>query len=401
MSEDIFSEEDSKEDDSQINGIMWGGEVIMNNEIVQPTIITDLGIPVYVVHQETRVTPPSSRHYNTATKYSKGNNGKRIIKRDPNYYVKLESGEELFFDKTDGLTLLLNNTLEPSRLIRNIISRIPQRVVERLEYLSKFNSACIADSDLEEELTLKEKVFEAYIREWRLRFIFKKLVILWRAYKMNKTADRDVDPITLSYPEKEVIIYDWDNKKRFSFEARSISLLIESKLSYQEYGFPVPLFPKNPKTNIEFSYKQLISLYYQIQSFGEIRWGLATLREYNFNKTRWQLYHKSLLTMNAIKTSIFLLDTQEVREMFLDFIVAKMEELRVPYNQYIYSVFQIAIITVPKHWYLERLKTLAMSHYEAEHLGQIRTRIINEGCLKVFKRLDAFIVDLQNKNIIK
>ncbi len=399
MSEDIFNE-DSKEDDAPINGVVWGGETIITNETILPTIIVDLGIPVHIPQTNNspirRRTSPNTQSH----KYFKSNTGARIIKRNPEFYVKLNSGEELFFNETDGKTLLLNDTLEPSRLIRNIISRVPQRVSERLEYLEKFNDNT-EDTEDSEELSLKEKVYIAYIREWRLRFIFKKLLILWRTYKMNKNTEREVDPITLCYPEKEVIIYDWDNRKRFSFEAKSISLLIESKLSYQEYGFPVPLFPKNPKTNIEFSYKQLISLYYQIKAFGEIRWGLSTLREYNFNKTRWHLYHKSLLTMNAIKTSITLLDTHDAREMLLDFIFAKMEELGWQYSQYIYSVFQIAVITVPNHWYLERLKALAISHYEAEHLGQLRTRIINAGCLKVFKRLNAFLLDLQNKNIIK
>jgi hypothetical protein len=403
MSEDIFNE-DSKEDDTPINGIVWGGEIIMNNEIIQPIIIADLGVPVHIP-QEPQINNSPARRRNSPTtqprKYFKSNTGARILKRNPEFYVKLNSGEELFFNETDGISLLLNDILEPSRLIRNIISRVPQRVSERLEYLEKFNDNTNDTDDSEEETSLKDKVYTAYIREWRLRFIFKKLLILWRAYKMNKTSEREVDPITLCYPEKEVIIYDWDNRKRFSFEAKSISLLIESKLSYQEYGFPVPLFPKNPKTNVEFSYKQLISLYYQLKGFGEIRWGLTTLREYNFNKTRWHLYHKSLLTMNAIKTSITLLDTHDAREMLLDFTFAKMDELGWQYSQYIYSVFQIAVATVPNHWFLERLKAVAILYYEAEHLGQIRTRIINGQCLKIFKRLNAFLLDLQNKNIIK
>ncbi len=400
MSEDIFNE-DSKEDDAPINGVVWGGETIITNETILPNIIVDLGIPIHIPQTNNspirRRTSPNTQ----SRKYFKSSTGARIIKRNPEFYIKLNSGEELFFNETDGKTLLLNDILEPSRLIRNIISRVPQRVSERLEYLEKFNDNTEDTEGSEEETSLKDKVYTAYIREWRLRFIFKRALILWRTYKMNKNTEREVDPITLCYPEKEVIIYDWDNRKRFSFEAKSISLLIESKLSYQEYGFPVPLFPKNPKTNVEFSYKQLISLYYQIKAFGEIRWGLSTLREYNFNKSRWHLYHKSLLTMNAIKTSITLLDTYDAREMLLDFTFAKMEELGWQYSQYIYSVFQIAVITVPNHWYLERLKALAISHYEAEHLGQLRTRIINAGCLKVFKRLNAFLLDLQNKNIIK
>ena len=105
--------------------------------------------------------------------------------------------------------------------------------------------------------------------------------------------------------------------------------------------------------------------------------------------------------MNAIKISLTQLDTYEAKEMFLDFIFAKIEELNYTYNQYIYDVFKIAIASVPNHWYLDKLKALAISHYEGEHLGQIRTRIINTGCQNIFRKLNVFIKDLKNKNIIK
>jgi hypothetical protein len=407
MSEDIFNESDSKEDDTT-NAVIWGGETIMNNETILPTIISDLGFPVYIPQGRNTDTSPRllvgrlirpSSSSTQPRKYFKTSNGNRIIIRAPYTYIKLKSGEELCFNENDGNNLLIDI---PDRLVRNILSIIPQRLSDRLEYLAKFiNEDSEEDSDDDETINIKNRVYEAYIREWRLRFIFKRVLVLWRAYKMNKSFTSEVDPITLSYPEKEVIIYDWDNKKRFSFEAKSISLLIESKLSYQENGFPIPLFPKNPKTNIEFSYKQLISLYYQIKGFGEIRWGFTTLREYNFNKNRWQLYHKSLLTMNAIKISLTQLDTYEAKEMFLDFIFAKIEELNYTYNQYIYDVFKIAIASVPNHWYLDKLKALAISHYEGEHLGQVRTRIVNTGCQNVFRKLNVFIKDLKNKNIIK
>jgi hypothetical protein len=105
--------------------------------------------------------------------------------------------------------------------------------------------------------------------------------------------------------------------------------------------------------------------------------------------------------MNALKTNITQLDTQEAKDMLLDFIFAKKDELGYPHSQYVYDVFKIAINVVPDHWYLDKLKALAISHYEAEHLGQVRTRIINAGCLKVFRKLNVFLIDLQNKNIIK
>lgn len=217
---------------------------------------------------------------------------------------------------------------------------------------------------------------------------------------MNKSYEKDVDPITLSEPEKEVYLYDWDNRKKFVFDGRSLATSIEAKLMYQEYGFPVPMYPKNPKNNVDFSYKQLISLYYQLKDQGELRWGFTTLREFNFNKNYWHLYHKSGLTMNAIKSNIKLLDTSDARELFLDFIFAKMDELEINHSVNIFNIYKKAAVLVPNHWYLEKLKSVAILHYEGCHFGQNRKMLINNMCHKIFRNQRRFFCDLKNKKII-
>ena len=112
------------------------------------------------------------------------------------------------------------------------------------------------------------------------------------------------------------------------------------------------------------------------------------------------MYHKSALTMNAIKTSILLLDTQDGRDLLTDFIFAKMEELGFKSNNYIFNAYQVAMVRDPNNWYLEKLKSQAIAHYEAEHFSHNKRRAINAVCLKIFKNHDAFIKDLQNKKII-
>jgi hypothetical protein len=330
--------------------------------------------------------------------------------------LRLKSGEEFHFAEDDGKNVLVNELVEPNRLIRNIISRVPFRMRDRLEYLGKFKSGEDDSSDSEDESEEKEDnakkvtkrylgdlgndVLAAYIKEWRLRNIFRRLLICWRVYKMNKSSEKEVDPITLSEPEKEVHVFDWDNRRKFIFDAKSLATLIESKLMYQEYGFPVPMYPRNPKNNVEFSYKHLISIYNQLKTHGELRWGFTTLREYNFNKNKWHMYHRSALTMNSIRGGIMLLDSFDSRELFLDFIFAKMEEIGIRYNTHIYNAYEKAMIRVPNHWYLEKLKSVAMSHFEAEHFGQNRTRGINGACERIFRKQLQFINDLKSKNII-
>jgi hypothetical protein len=422
IEENQLNEEEGKEDDEDED---WGGH---QNEIIIPqmeAVAALLGLHPIATQRDFIPNPPTSSPQSrrirrreevemssTSYKVFKNAAGKRVVReRTPIHsYLRLKSGEEFNFTEDDGKRILINEIIEPNRLIRNIISKIPQRLVERLEYLSKFDSEEESEDESEEENSkkvqkrymgnLKELVYEGYIKEWRLRFQFKRMLVLWRIYRMNKSCEKEVDPITLSEPEKEVYLYDWDNKKKFMFDAKSLATMIETKLMYHEYGFPVPMYPRNPKNNVEFSYKQMVSLYYQLKSHGEMRWGFTTIREFNFNKNRWHMYHKSALTINAIKAAILQLDTYEGRDLLLDFIFAKMDELGVAHNTNIFNVYQKAMIRIPNHWYLEKFKCLAIFHYEAEHFGQNRTLSINSRCIKLFKIQKKFFYDLKNKKII-
>ena len=347
---------------------------------------------------------------------------KRIIKKRTNQYsyLLLKSGHEFHFNKDDGKNILLTNIMEPNRLIRNIISRVPHRMVDRLKYLAKFESEEESDSESSSEGSntegsdtqnhkkvekryfgnLKELVYTAYIKETRLRFLFKKVLALWRIHVMDKKCEIGLDPITLAEPIKKVYVYDWANKKKFIFDAKSLATLIESRLTYQEYGFSMPQFPKNPNNNVEFSPEQLVSIYYQLKDYGELQWAFTTLKEYDFKLNRWVMYHKSALTMNSIKKSISLLDTNEDRELFSDFIFAKLEKLRFRTNVTTNNYYITAMIKDPKHWYLEKLKSLAISHYEAEHFGYYVDDYVDEECVKIFQKQAKFFKDLKTRKLI-
>ena len=354
---------------------------------------------------------------------------KRIIKKRTNQYsyLLLKSGHEFHFNKDDGKYILLTNEMEPNRLIRNIISRLPHTLKDRLKYLAKFDSEEESDSESSSEGSnneesdtkknisdnqnrkkvekryfgnLKELVYTAYIKEERLRFLFKRVLSLWRVHVMDKKCEIGLDPITLAEPVKKVYVYDWPNKKKFVFEAKSLATLIESRLTYQEYGFSMPQYPKNPNNNVEFSPEQLVSIYFQLKDYGELRWGFTTLKEYDFKLNRWVMYHKSALTMNSIRKSISLLDTHEDRELFSDFIFAKLEKLRFRTNVTINNYYITAMIKEPKHWYLERLKSLAISHYEAEHFGYYVDDYVDDECTKIFQKQAKFFKDLRTRKVI-
>lgn len=326
--------------------------------------------------------------------------------------IELNTCTMMYFTEEDGQSLLLNEELEPNRFVRNIISKIPFSVKDRMIYLDKFRqNDAEYYGDYEDDTydyegkkkllyNLRDKVYTAYIKEWRLRAIFRKVVHRLRMNKIDKRATEEIDPITLSLPEKPVIVYDWSVKKKFVFDAKSLATFIESKLLYNEGGFALPIYPSNPWTNVEFTYAQLVSIYYQLSMHGELRWGLSTLYKYDFNKTVWHRYHHSALTMSAIKTSLIRLDSADARELLVDFILSKVDELQFRSSNRLDSVYRNAIQKVPTHWYIEECKAIAMVHYEAEHFGYNRLHAINQRCLKLFKKQKDFISELTSKGII-
>lgn len=352
--------------------------------------------------QRRRPRDEESSEEEPSAKYAKYNE----IKKPIDYRsIGLNTCTTLYFTEDDDQTLLLNEELLPNRFVRNIISRIPLSVKDRMVYLTRFmqNDAEYYGDDEDDAYdgeakktllyNLRDKVYTAYIKEWRLRAVFRKVVHYLRTKIIDKRSTEEIDPITLCPPEKPVALYDWSVKKKFVFDAKSLATFIESKLLYNEGGFALPIYPSNPWTNVEFTYVQLVSIYYQLSAYGELRWGLSTMYKYDFNKTMWHRYHHSALTMSAIKTSLIRLDSFDARELLLDFILSKVDELQFRSSNRLDNIYRTAIQKMPTHWYIEECKAIAMIHYEAEHFGYNRKHAINQRCLKLFKKQKDFIKD--------
>jgi hypothetical protein len=330
------------------------------------------------------------------------------------YAFTLQSGEEFYFTKQDGKNILLNERIEPNLWVRKIISVMPSGIKDRLRYLAKFryqereeiehsidNTRTILYKRQKLFSDVPTQVCSAYIREMKLRTIFRGVLMRWRIYHLNKKENDENDPITLSPPIKLVQIYDWKYKKKYIFDANSLATLIESKLLYHEYGFAMPMYPRNPWTNLEFTYYEMISIYYQLQSHGELRWGLITLKQHDFNIKQWQLYHKSALTMKAIRNNINVLDNRDAQDMLEDFIFSKMDEIRMTVTPYIISAYRIAMRQCPYHWYLELWKNLTFQQLEAEHFGQNKYVAIQAASKALLKKQELFLKELIQKGLIQ
>ena len=320
----------------------------------------------------------------------------------PNPYAMLQltSGYTLRFRDEDG-PLLLPHWFESNVWVRKIVSRIPRKVKRRLAYLA---NVLTEEENYDEDgnmiyYHLRNQVYESYLVETRLRNAMRNVLLRWRNYQMDKRGSEQVDPITLCKPEKPVVLYDWSVKKKFVFDARSLATHIETALLYHESGFALPQQPRNPWTNMDFSYRQLFSIYEQLNTHGELRWGLLTLREHNFNKPSWERHYQTTITIKAIRSSILQLDTSYAKELFEDFIITKMEDVSLV-NPAIIRAYHYAILHHPRHWYLEKWKAIALMHFEAQQLSLNRDLMINEACRELLRKQYFFFKDLFPKGKI-
>lgn len=329
-----------------------------------------------------------------------------------NYFFRLSSGEEFYYTEEDVKPTLINEDIEPNPIVRIIIGNMPTGVKDRIHYLAKFRFDEVEETETDGEedehgnLPVKPRqfdnvciqVFSAYMREMKLRAAFRRVWALWKVYRLNKVSNFDMDPITLAAPVNKVILYE--PNKKYVFDATSLATWIESKLHYQEYGFAIPKYPCNPWTNVEFTYNQMVSIYYQLKSYGELRWGLTTLRQHDFNKRLWHLYHRSALTMKAIKTNLWALDNNDAREMLEDFIFAMLDELRVHTPARLINGYRNAMRRDPQHWYLQKWKALAFEHLEGEHFGQSRRMSILRAVVSLLKKQELFFKELIQAGIV-
>jgi hypothetical protein len=326
---------------------------------------------------------------------------KNIPKKPYICSLQLSSGYVLKFQKKDGRNLLLPHWFESNEFVRKIVSRGLRSVATRLHYLSHIiNEEEGYDED--GNMTyydLKEQVMESFIVEKRLRNAMRNVLMRWRNYQIDKRHQDIVDPITLSQPDKQVVLYDWSMKRKFIFDAKSLAIHIETALLYHEEGFAVPCYPRNPWTNLDFTYRQLVSIYEQLKIHGELRWGFLTLRQHNFNKYIWHKYHHTSITLKAVQTSLVQLDSASARDLLEDFIIMKINEVE-EVTPFLVNVYRTAITHLPRHWIIEQWKKATFLHYESQHFGWNRTAVINEIRYGLLRKQTQLIHELKEKELI-
>jgi hypothetical protein len=102
---------------------------------------------------------------------------------------------------------------------------------------------------------------EIYEKNQKLRWAFKRLLNMWLKAKCKKrTMDSDLISMEKVPKEEQVKVYCTKSRTLYIFSGSSLLKLVKSSLETQQGSISGPKPPKNPFTNIPFTYAQMIKV---------------------------------------------------------------------------------------------------------------------------------------------
>ena len=211
-----------------------------------------------------------------------------------------------------------------------------------------------------QSLEIQKEAKEMFFLNQRLRFQLKRLI---QAYFLKKMPIKnEVDPITFEIPLQKVFLYDHANRCTYQFEAKELLRDFSTRLLTHDDLFPTPLFLRNPFTNAKLHIGQILSVYKQIKSFGQMHWSLECFNDARFGMKIFQRDNMRKLRLSALRD---LMKSPQNLEFILDFIEAQHDIFN---KQFDFRTYQWALKT-NKCDSMERIrswKSICFRFYEVE-----------------------------------
>jgi hypothetical protein len=203
-------------------------------------------------------------------------------------------------------------------------------------------------------------------KEMRLRFWFRALLWAWRyrQAKRRNGAAPFMDPVTLDPIRVPIEMMDYKAKRLFVFEAAALNKVVRQALLFQLYSVADPQMPKNPYTNLPFTYGQLVGVHQALQKAGCLSQEVHMWRILQFNLKRFKTYMDPWLYMRAQREELYDLSSEDGQQLLADFIVECLEDLgRLP-NPQLEDLVRDAVEMFPGHEMLCRMRVLCLREME-------------------------------------
>jgi hypothetical protein len=182
------------------------------------------------------------------------------------------------FSFRNNTIFLPHNTLP---IIYPLVNKHPYNSVQRRRLIQHYrdysvkhrveiSKSPLADLFHPEKPTYFQKLSTALIdadaEEGRLRARLRPFFHCWRLRRLSRRPLNYDDPATLSPPRIPIVLYDWSARGVWTYEAASLRDQVSAELTHVSYEFPESQAPRNPLTNKEFTYAQILSVVRQLRA---------------------------------------------------------------------------------------------------------------------------------------
>lgn len=170
-----------------------------------------------------------------------------------------------------------------------------------------------------------KQVWTIYRRFQKIAPIFKRILTIWRRKRYLKACKNTEDIVTLEVPKQPVYIVDLKNRCSYMFEAKTLRISMEKRLSMCEYMFADPQYPTNPLTNEQLTIGQCFSIIGQLFDHKQFSWALERFRAGGCNLSRFERSFRQYLKMKAIAAH-FSSEPDDSLETTIDYFQAQAED---------------------------------------------------------------------------
>ena len=148
----------------------------------------------------------------------------------------------------------------------------------------------------------KELILKYFCKAQKLNFLFKKFYRNHSFKKMQKsTNETDLCFVKLEEHNKKNIITMVQDNVLYNFYIFDLTRIIEKALLNSDMLISDPVNPTNPYTNVDFSYNDLITIYFfLIKNDIEVPYFFKQYFKHNFDLEQFYKYNECTLRMDSI-----------------------------------------------------------------------------------------------------
>lgn len=202
-------------------------------------------------------------------------------------------------------------------------TRLQERLRQLLEFEPEPAEPSAKRRRVEETDNPNDRIYALLIIEIRCRNAFKKLLNAWLKQRADKIPLSNIDTITLAPYSQPLIVYNLNQRSRHCFETKTLITNIFHQLRYSFGGFPKPMTPLNPITNLPFSSGQLLHIFDSALRLGYYSKEFMAFRAAAFDINLYNYLQERPLRFAAIQEFIYGPNHQHLMlEELTNFIVA-------------------------------------------------------------------------------